>query len=335
MAETPLQASSPLKDSSCAIEALKLTKYYGKARGIVDVDLRVEQGDIFGFIGPNGAGKSTFIRTLLGLISPTDGSARVLGLDSVHQTKDILEQVGYMPSETMFYHGMKVKDILALSARLRKQDCGKEATLLCDHLDLDPNRKVEELSMGNRRKVGIVCALQHKPSLYILDEPTSGLDPLVQKEFFNLLMARHEQGATILLSSHVLSEVQRYCKHAAIIREGQVIVSGTVEDLSSESARRVRIQGLLKPPALAGIKNLAIHADGVDFFYQGDMRLLVAALAKEEFSDLIVEEPAIEEVFMHYYEADVDGSDVDATDVDGGNNPGGEPDEPDGQGAAS
>ncbi|MDR2716315.1 MAG: ABC transporter ATP-binding protein [Coriobacteriaceae bacterium] len=300
----PLQDIAAPKASSFAIEATKLTKRYGKARGIDDVDLCVEQGDIFGFIGPNGAGKSTFIRTLLGLISPTGGSAHILGLDCARQTKEILGQVGYMPSEAMFYQGMKVGDILALSARLRKQDCVQEAALLCNHLDLDPGRKVEELSMGNRRKVGIVCALQHRPSVYILDEPTSGLDPLVQREFFGLLMARHEQGATILLSSHVLSEVQRYCKHAAIIREGRVIASGTVDELSSGSARRVRIQGLAEPPALAGIRNPAAHAGGVDFFYQGDMRALVAALAKEDFADLIIEEPDIEEVFMHYYEAD-------------------------------
>lgn len=305
MAEGSTQDIEVLAPSSTStvIEAVGLTKFYGKARGIIAIDLGVKQGDIFGFIGPNGAGKSTFIRILLGLISATAGSARILGFDCARQNRDVLAQVGYMPSEVMFYHGMKVKDLLKLSANLRKQDCSREAALLCDRLDLDQNRKVNELSIGNRRKVQIVCALQHKPPLYILDEPTSGLDPLVQKEFFSLLMERNQEGATILLSSHILSEVQRYCKNAAIIREGRIIASGTVEALSSSSARHVHIQGISEPPHLAGIRNLNVLHDGLDFLYQGDMRLLVKTLAGLDFSDLFIEEPDIEEVFMHYYEA--------------------------------
>ena len=307
MAEELTPSARASAASAPAIETSKLTKYYGKARGIIDVDLKVEQGDIYGFIGPNGAGKSTFIRVLLGLIAPTSGAAAILGLDCEKQTKNILAQIGYMPSEAMFYHGMRVKELLRFSARLRKQDCSAEAVLLCERLDLDQNRKVNELSMGNRRKVGIVCALQHRPALYILDEPTSGLDPLIQKEFFNLLLERHEQGATILLSSHVLSEVQRYCRNAAVIREGRIIAAGTVEELSSSAARRVRIQGISELPSLTGIKNLSAHADGIDFLYQGEVRALVAALADRDFVDLFIEEPDIEEVFLHFYEA-ADGS---------------------------
>ena len=188
-----------------------LTKFYGKARGIVNVDLSVEEGDLFGFIGPNGAGKSTTIRILLGLISASEGRAEIFGKDIVKNKVEILKDIGYLPSEAIFYHGMKVKDILELSAKLRGADCSSEAARLCERLELDTTRKVDELSLGNRKKVGIVCAFQHKPRLYILDEPTSGLDPLMQREFYNILKERTEEGATAFLSSHILSEIQRYC----------------------------------------------------------------------------------------------------------------------------
>ena len=192
-----------------AIRTEKLTKSYGKARGIIDLDLRVEQGDFFGFIGPNGAGKSTTIRTLLGLIRPTSGRGEVLGFDITRQTGEILNRVGYLPSEAVFYRGMKVRELLRFSAGLRKRDCVKEGEALCERLRLDPTRRVEELSLGNRKKAGIVCALQHRPELLILDEPTSGLDPLMQREFFNILKEYHREGTTIFLSSHVLSEIGR------------------------------------------------------------------------------------------------------------------------------
>ena len=168
-----------------AITADHLVKYYGKARGIDGLNLEVETGDFFGFIGPNGAGKSTTIRTLLGLISPTSGKAQVLGMDIGKNNRAILQRVGYLPSDTAFYNGMKVREILKLSADLRKKDCSKAADELCERLQLDRDRKVEDLSFGNRKKVGIVCALQHDPELLVLDEPTGGLDPLMQHEFFN------------------------------------------------------------------------------------------------------------------------------------------------------
>lgn len=287
------------------IEAVKLTKRYGKARGITEVDLAVSRGDIFGFIGPNGAGKSTFIRTLLGLIGKTSGEARVLGMECGPSRKDILARVGYMPSEAQFYHGMKVADVIAYSARLRGRDCTAEAAHLCERLGLDSKRKVEDLSLGNRKKVSIVCALQHAPELYILDEPTSGLDPLVQKEFFALLLECHASGATIMLSSHVLSEVQRYCQHAAIIREGRIIATGSVEELSASTARQVRIRGFSGGlPSFAGVRNVVQHDGDLGFLYQGDMHALVAWIAGVRFDDVMIEEPDIEEVFMHFYEGD-------------------------------
>ena len=284
-----------------AIETSGLTKSYGRARGIVDVDLSVEEGDFFGFIGPNGAGKSTTIRTLLGLIAPSGGSARVLGCDIVTGRREILAQVGYLPSETAFYRGMRVRDVLRLSAKLRHMDCSAEAGRLCERLELDPSRRVEELSLGNRKKVGIVCALQHSPRLYILDEPTSGLDPLMQREFFALLEDRCRGGATVFLSSHVLSEVQRHCRHAAVIREGRLLVMDSVEKLGHTDARRVTLRGVHELPPLPELRDARAGQDGVTFLYGGDMPTLLGTLAGMPVTDVTITEPDLEEVFLHYY----------------------------------
>ncbi len=286
------------------IQTEKLTKYYGKARGILDLDLTVAQGEFFGFIGPNGAGKSTTIRTLLGLIAPTSGSARIFGKDVTKERESILQDVGYLPSEALFYPGMKVKDILKLSADLRKKDCGAEAAILCERLQLDTARKVDELSFGNRKKVGIVCALQHRPDLLMLDEPTSGLDPLMRKEFFDILRERNQEGATILLSSHVLSEIQRNCTRAAIIRDGRILACGSVDELSKTSAKRITVHGIVSLEHLGGIRDRKDIQGGVSFLYSGDMGSLLRALSAGKVNDLTVTEPDLEEVFLHYYEKD-------------------------------
>ena len=284
-----------------AITTKNLTKYYGKARGIVDVSLSVSEGDFFGFIGPNGAGKSTTIRTLLGLITASGGTAEIFGQDVQTNKSTIMKDVGYLPSETMFYQGMRVKDVLKLSADLRKKDCAEEAKLLCERLELDPSRKIDELSLGNRKKVGIVCAMQHQPKLYILDEPTSGLDPLMQREFYALLKERNDEGATVFLSSHVLSEVQRYCKHAAVIREGKLLACDSVENLGHTGAKRVTLRGVDGAPELVGIKDVKMLQDTVSFMYSGEPRILMEALASMPITDVTIAEPDLEEIFMHYY----------------------------------
>ncbi len=217
------------------IQINHLTKTYGKARGITELTLHVPENVCFGFIGPNGAGKSTTIRTLLGLLSPTAGAARVLGLDCVRDREKILDQVGYMPSEAMFYPDMRVSEVIRLSASLRRRDCRAETAALCEALELDTRKRIRELSLGNRKKVSIVCAMQHRPRLYILDEPTSGLDPLVQQAFWAELENRRKEGAAVFLSSHVLYEVQRYCDRAAILREGRLVVEGTTAELDIEN----------------------------------------------------------------------------------------------------
>ena len=284
------------------IETKKLTKFYGKSRGITGIDLSVSEGEFFGFIGPNGAGKSTTIRTLLGLIYPTSGEARIFGKDIIRDKTEILSDIGYMPSEATFYNGMKVKDIISLSAKMRKKDCSAEADRLCERLSLDRNKRVEELSLGNRKKVSIVCALQHNPKLCILDEPTSGLDPLMQKEFFDILKERHSGGATIFLSSHVLSEIQKNCSRAAIIKEGRLIALDSVENLSKTSAKRVVLHGVNAVPENISVKSVEQSGDSVSFLYNGNIKDLLGIANNLPIYDMTITEPDLEEIFMHYYE---------------------------------
>ncbi|MCI8835216.1 MAG: ABC transporter ATP-binding protein [Ruminococcus sp.] len=285
-----------------AIKTTSLTKYYGKARGIMALNLTIDKGEFFGFIGPNGAGKSTTIRLLLGLISPTSGNAQILGNDIQKEKQTILQHVGYLPSEAAFYPGMKVKEVLSLSAALRKKNCTKEAQKLCERLELDPSRKVDELSFGNRKKVSIVCALQSTPSLLILDEPTGGLDPLMQREFFEILKEQNQQGATIFLSSHVLSEIQRNCTRAAIIREGSIIACDSVDTLAKTNAKRITVHGHVNLEGLEGVRD-RIHANGtIRFLYSGNWNRLLQTLSAGSISDLTISEPDLEEIFLHYYE---------------------------------
>lgn len=278
------------------MKTTKLTKYYGKVRGIKELDLTVTHGEFFGFIGPNGAGKSTTIRTVLGLIAPTSGDAMIFGKDVTKEREAILQNIGYLPSEALFYQGMKVKDILRLSADLRKVDCSAESKRLCERLQLDTARKIDDLSFGNRKKVAIVCTLQHRPELLVLDEPTGGLDPLMQKEFFDILRERNREGTTIFLSSHVLSEIQRNCTRAAIIRDGRIIAQGSVDDLSKTSAKRITVHGSIHLENLSGVRDRKAGEDGISFLYSGDMGSLLRTLASGQVDDLTVTEPDLEEI---------------------------------------
>ena len=285
-----------------AIQTNNLTKMYGKIRGITDLCLSVEEGELFGFIGPNGAGKSTTIRTLLGLISPTSGSAQIFRKDIIQKKQEILRETGYLPSEALFYPGMKVRDILKFSADLRKKDCSRETKDLCERLQLDPSRKVDELSFGNRKKVAIICALMSRPKLLILDEPTGGLDPLMQREFFDILRERNQAGTTIFLSSHILSEIQRNCSRAAVIREGRIIACDSVEALARTNARRITVHGRVNLDKLEGIRDLQAAEETVSFLYSGEMKPLLERLSKGDVRDLSVSEPDLEEIFLHYYQ---------------------------------
>ena len=269
------------------IEITDLTKTYGKHRGVENVSFSVKKGEIFGFLGPNGAGKSTTIRSMLGLIRYDKGQIRICGLDAQRDKEKILQRVGYMPSEAWFYPGMTIREVLKLSADVRKMDCSKEAGMLCERLQVDEKRKISELSLGNRKKVSIVCAMQHKPELFVFDEPTSGLDPLMQNVFFELIKEYVEKGATCMLSTHVLSEVRNHCDRVAIMREGKLIVTDTVEHLLASKSKRIK---------------MIRDGESLDFIYKDDLNNLYKELKDHNIEDILIEEPSIEEVFMHYYE---------------------------------
>lgn len=284
-----------------AIEINRLTKNYGKSRGVTELDLTVERGEFFGFIGPNGAGKSTAIRTMLGLLKPTSGSVSVLGMNS-GQLTSILSRIGYLPSENAYYPGMRVRDVLKLSAGLRKTDSGREAERLCDILQLDTSKKASELSFGNRKKLSIVCALAHNPELLILDEPTGGLDPLMQNAFFDILREKNSRGTTIFFSSHILSEVQNNCTRTAVIKDGRIIACDSVDKLKAANVKRVKFTGNAPLDNLPGIRKFETDGKTVSFLYSGDLNRLVRILAEGNTEDLEIHEPDLEETFMHYYE---------------------------------
>lgn len=283
------------------IKVSSLTKDYGKHRGVEDLTLHVNKGEIYGFIGPNGAGKSTTIRAMVGLLKPTKGSVEIFGLSVKEHQTEILKRIGYMPSETTFYSGMKVSEAIRFSAGLYGKDCREEAGRLCERLKLDARKKVEELSLGNRKKVGIVCAFQHDADLYILDEPTSGLDPLMQKEFFELVQEKSRSGAAVFLSSHILSEIRRYCHRAAIVKDGRLIVEDDVETICNTSAKRVNIQGVESVPGIE-MKDVVRGEGSVSFLYNGRMLELIHALNDLPIEDLTITEPDLEEAFLHFYE---------------------------------
>lgn len=284
------------------IEIKNLTKYYGKSRGVIDISINVMEGEIYGFIGPNGAGKSTAIRTILGLIKPTSGEAYIFGKDCFKETSSILKEVGYMPSEIQFYDTLKVSEVIELSAKLHKKDCKEEAKKLAERFQLDTHKKMCDLSLGNRKKVGIICALQHNPKLCILDEPTSGLDPLMQKEFFKMLLEKNSEGMTIFFSSHVLSEIQNYCKRAAVIKDGKIVKVSEVSALSEGKTKVVTIYGPESLDETKEIVNVKKIEGGIRFIYKGEIKQLLSLVSTMEIKDLTISEPSLEEAFMHFYE---------------------------------
>ncbi len=287
-----------------AIETKKLTKYYGKSRGIIDVDLAVEEGEIFGFIGPNGAGKSTTIRTLLGLIRKTSGSGSIFGMDCEKDKVKILSEVGYLPGEVFYYDKMRAIDLLKYSASFYKKDCTKRIQELSDALALDLNKKIEDMSLGNKKKVGIVQGLLHSPRLIILDEPTSGLDPLMQRTFFDLIQRENERGATVLFSSHILGEVQRICDRVAIIKEGKIVDLRSIGEMRKSAYKKVSFstEQPMKEFALDGAMQIQQDDTQTSFLYSGDINALMGKLASLPLINADVSEPELEEIFLHYYE---------------------------------
>lgn len=288
------------------IEINNLTKMYGNIRGITDVSFQVKQGEIFGFIGPNGAGKSTTIRLLLSLIYPTSGSAKIFGKDCITHAPEIKKEIGYLPSEIFYYDNMKVIDLLKYSASFYKKDCTKRIYELAKRMDLDLHKKIDDLSLGNKKKVGIIQGLLHEPKLIILDEPTSGLDPLMQQTFFHLLEEENKKGVTILFSSHILSEVQRLCDRVAIIKDGKIIQVEKMSSLKENNYKKIKVEMSSQISnqyfKIDGVTDLTIHDRTASFLFKGNINEVTKKIAALEITNLWVEEPNLEEIFMHYYE---------------------------------
>lgn len=288
------------------VEVSHLKKYYGKHRGVEDVDFSIEDGEVFGFIGPNGAGKSTTIRCALSLIFPTSGTIRLFGLDSIRDKVAIAKQVGYLPSEVAYYDNMKVKDLLAYSMSFYGPINHARLKDLTERMDLDITRKIDDLSLGNKKKVGIVQGLLHQPKLIILDEPTSGLDPLMQQRFFDLIEEENKAGATVLFSSHILSEVKRLSDRIALIKDGRIEDMNTIASLQSNHYKNVQLSGA--PDVLEHFANrpdVEVRErfnDQIHFLYRGDINQLLSELSQVKVRNLSLEDPSLEDLFLDYYQ---------------------------------
>ena len=284
----------------------KLTKSYGKSRGIIDVDLEVQQGEVFGFLGPNGAGKTTTIRTMLDLIRPTSGRATVFGIESTADPVAIHRRIGYLPGEFTLYDKLTGGDTLEYFGNLRGGvDRDYQASLI-ERFDLDPSRKFKEYSKGNKQKVGLVAALQHKPELLVLDEPTSGLDPLVQQTFFAVVREAVADGRTVFLSSHVLSEAEKACDRVAIIRDGRIVMVDRVDALRDLAAHQVELRFTGPVPAaefekIPGVSSVVAEDHVLRMHVTGPIAPVVRAASRYELADFVSREPSLEETFLAQY----------------------------------
>ena len=292
---------------TAAIRTQGLTKDYGGGRGLFDLDLEVPEGEVFGYLGPNGAGKSTTIRLLMGFIHPTRGSAAILGLNSLGEAVAIKRQTGYIPGELPQFGGIRGKDIAGHFAALRGGVDEAYIKEICERLDLDLGLKYRQYSTGNKRKLGILLAFMHRPKLLVLDEPSSGLDPLNQQELFKLVLEAKANGATVVLSSHVLSEVEHVCERVGIIRRGKLVKVARLEELHEMHMRRVEVEFAGDPQpqvfsGLPGVENIQSNHHRVTFTVRGSFEPVVDALAGHHVVNLASHEPTLEEVFLTYYE---------------------------------
>lgn len=288
-----------------AIETNKLSKYYGKYVGIKDVSLEIEKGEVFGFIGPNGAGKSTFIRTLLGLLNTSSGSAKIFGQDIKKYGDEVRKKIGYLPSEVYYYDEMNSKQLLEYHSKFYGEINQSEIERLADLFELDLNKKITDLSFGNKKKCAILQSVIHQPELLILDEPTSGLDPLMQNRFFELLEEENKKGTTIFFSSHILSEIQRMCDRAAIIRKGEISAIENIQTLLEKQMKKVRLvfdklpENMLFP---MGSQHQVYHNNKLNFDYVGPTTELIKWMSNLDLIDATMEEPDLESIFMNYYQ---------------------------------
>ena len=288
------------------IETTNLTKFYGKSRGIEDVSITVNKGDIFGFLGPNGAGKSTTIRTLLDFIRPSSGSAAVFGLDSRKDSVAIRKRLGYIPGDFGLYGHMTGWKFLQYFGRVRGGYDAKAAGALAKRLDIRLDRKMKEYSRGMRQKVAIIQAFMNGPDLIIMDEPTNGLDPLVQQTFMDMLREEADRGRTIFMSSHVLSDVEKVCNRVAIIKGGRIVAEEQVEALKQKSGKVLEVK-FVEPPTreifyLSGISNVTRNNGSYRMTVTGNMEELLHELSRYKLADISIHQMTLEDVFMHYYE---------------------------------
>jgi len=291
-----------------AIETERLTKYYGKERGIIDLNLKINEGEIFGFIGPNGSGKTTTIRLFLSLLFQTSGIGKIFNYDIAKDGPRIKKIVGFIPTEVNYYENLTVKELIEYSARFYKISLDNRFNQLVDALDLDLSRKIDDLSMGNKKKVAVVQSLIHNPRLLILDEPTSGLDPLIQNHLFEILNEQNEKGTTIFFSSHVLSDVEKFCHRVAFIKDGRIVNQDDINSLKEKLLSRITFrleEGnndiTLQTPGVISVEK---NKNSTSFLFQGEMPLLLKELSQLPVEKITITEPDLEEVFMHYYESD-------------------------------
>ncbi len=288
------------------IETTQLSVYYGRQRGIVDVDLRVEQGEVFGFLGPNGAGKTTTQRVLLDIIRPTAGEARIFGLDCQKQGVQARRRIGYLPGELALYGSMRASQFFEMYASLQNNGAARDTWKgLAERLDLDATRRIRQLSRGNRQKVGVVAAFMNKPDLLILDEPTSGLDPLMQQTVMELVRETNAAGATVFFSSHILPEVQAVCDRVGIIREGALVATERVEDLTRQQFKRVQMVFSAPPPAdafnLEGVAVTGQDERTVTLKVQQNLDAVLARAAGLGIIDIETIPVTLEEIFLAFY----------------------------------
>jgi len=287
-----------------AIELSNLSKFYGNQCGIDSVSFTVKKGEIFGFIGPNGAGKSTTIRTLLGLLNATSGKAEIMGMDTSNEGARIREKIGYLPSEVDYYSEMSSKELLLYHAAMYKVvDAENKIQELATYFQLELDRPIDDLSYGNKKKCAIIQSVLHDPEVLILDEPTGGLDPLMQNRFFELLERQNKKGVTIFFSSHVLSEIQRMCDRAAIIRDGKIIAVEDISTLLSKQMKMVRLVTTSVNNIILPVGALNHHQSGqkLTFDYVGPTQDLVIWLSSQSIIDVTLSEPDLERIFMNYY----------------------------------
>ena len=288
------------------IKINKLTKNYGKNRGINNIDLEINDGEIYGFIGPNGAGKSTTIKTLLNFIFPTSGSAEILDKDIVKESKEIKEFTSYVPSEVRYYSEVKVKDLLSYAESFFKDYDREYVKELCVELEVEVDKKIEELSLGNKKKVAIVQALLSNPKVIILDEPTNGLDPLIQQKLFKILLKEKSKGKTIFLSSHNLSEIEKFCDRVAVIKEGEIVDILDLKNINRDLGQRVILKSnnidIKKIEEIS--ESIKVVDEEIQFIYKGNVNELINLLSKYNLEKLLIEEVNLEETFLNYYEGE-------------------------------